>query len=419
MTGMKKAGLPRKSFWLAGIVAAMAVSTLAFPGGADARHPPRIGAGLSGHESSPAAPKVDVDVSACRAMFNILKAMSQGAPREKISSMLDAVLATHPFRIMFKHYNRPWRPNHLPEPVFKRMIMSLRFGEEYAAGENERADAMLLRWREFYGDLPLYEKNLLQLEKTDLRRLIGEGVTYAQGWLPPGWGIPDFEFTVIPNGGSSAFAIDGAQGYDFFQLPRDASGSIEWDRLLGTIAHESHHLGNRPPSPGLMAPADSVAFKVMSLCVGEGTATEFISGTPGGLVPPVPGLKYHIFKGDAKLAAAWDALVPEEPAMFERLIALLDRASSGALSDEDLQAEISAYWLNGFIGRAYFLGSELFGAIYHAFGKESVFAAMCDPRKLFELYDQALDAKPKMLGRCFRIPESAVKRALAIGRMEK
>jgi len=421
MTGMKKAGLPRKSFWLAGIVAAMAVSVLGLisPGAVETRHPLRIGAGPPGHASSSAAPKVDVDVSACRAVFNILKAMSQGAPREKISSRLDAVLATHPFRIMFKHYNRSWRPNHLPETVFKRMIMSLRFEGEYSPGENERADAMLVRWREFYDDLPLYEKTLLQLEEADLRRLIGEGATYAQSWLPPGWSIPDFEFSVIPNGGSPAFVIDGAQGNDFFQLPRDASGSIEWDRLLGTIAHESHHLGNRPPDPGPMAPADSVAFKVMSLCVGEGTATEFISGAPGGLVPPVPGLRYQIFKGDAKLSAAWDALVPEEPAMFEHLIALLDKASSGALSDDDLQAEISAYWLNGFIGRAYFLGSELFGAIYHAFGKEGVFSAMRDPRKLFELYSQALDAKPEMLGRCFRIPESAVKRALAIGRAKK
>jgi hypothetical protein len=350
-------------------------------------------------------------------MFDILKAMNQGAPLEKISSMLDTVLATRPYRIMFTHYNRSWRPNHLPELVFKRMILSLRFEGEYSSGENARADAMLVRWREFYGDLPLYEKNLRQLEEVDLRRLIGEGVKYAQDWLPPGWDIPDFYFPVIPNGGSSAFALDGTQGYDFYQLPRDASGSIEWDRLLGTIAHESHHLGNRPPSAGPMGPADSLAFRVMSLCVGEGTATEFISGAPGGLVPPIPGLRYHIFQGDAKLTAAWDALVPEEPAMFEHLIALLDKAVSGALSEEDLQTEISTYWLNGFLGRDYFLGCELFGAIYHAFGKEGVFAAMRDPRKLFDLYDRALDAKPEILGRCFRIPESAVKQALAIGRI--
>jgi hypothetical protein len=345
--------------------------------------------------------------------------MTQGAPREKISSLLDTILATRPLGIMFKHYNRSWRPHHLPEPVFKKMIMSLRFEGEYSPGENDRADAMRIRWKEFYGNLPLYERNLRQLEEADLPRLIGEGVRYAQEWLPPGWIIPDFYFPVIPNGGSPAFAIEGAQGYDFFQLPRDVPGNIEWDRLLGTIAHESHHLGNRPLSAGSMAPADSRAFRVMSLCVGEGTATEFISGAPGGLVPPIPGLRYHVFQGDAKLNAAWDALVLEEPAIFEHLIASLEKASSGSLSEEDFQTEIRTYWLNGFIGRDYFLGCELFGAIFHAFGKKGVFAAMRDPRKLFELYDRALDAKPEILGRCFRIPESAVQTALAIGRTKK
>jgi hypothetical protein len=37
-------------------------------------------------------------------------------------------------------------------------------------------------------------------------------VRHAQGWLPAGWTIPDFYFPVVPNGGSSAFTIDDAQG---------------------------------------------------------------------------------------------------------------------------------------------------------------------------------------------------------------
>jgi hypothetical protein len=304
-TGVKRAELFRKGFWFVGIAAcaAIAAPSSTRPGFADAQQAPSVGAELPGSAYPPAGPNVNIDVSACRAMFNVLNAMNQGAPREDFSVSLDSVLATRPYRIMFKHYNRSWHPNHLPEPVFKKMILSLRFEGEYSSGENERADAMRVRWREFYGNLPLYARNLRQLEEADLRRLISEGVKYAQEWLPPGWNIPDFDFLVIPNGGSSAFAIGGAQGYDFFQLPRDASGSIEWDRLLGTISHESHHLGNRPPSAGPMAPANSLAFRVMSLCVAEGTATEFISGAPGGLVPPIPGLKYHVFRGDAAAPA--------------------------------------------------------------------------------------------------------------------
>jgi hypothetical protein len=57
----------------------------------------------------------------------------------------------------------------------------------------------------------------------------------------------------------------------------------------------------------------------------------------------------------------------------------------------------------------------MFGAIYVAFGKEKVFVAMKDPRQLFSLYNAALDAKPEVLAGCVRVPERAVKKALAIG----
>ena len=74
---------------------------------------------------------------------------------------------------------------------------------------------------------------LQQLESAPLRKLIQDGVRYAQSWLPPGWTIPGFYFPVIPNGGSPAFSIGDAQGYDFFQLPEDAAGKIDLQNLVG------------------------------------------------------------------------------------------------------------------------------------------------------------------------------------------
>ena len=73
------------------------------------------------------------------------------------------------------------------------------------------------------------------------------------------------------------------------------------------------------------------------------------------------------------------------------------------------------YSLNGVVGRAYVLGAEMFGAIYTAFGKDGVFVAMQDPRRLFERYNAALDAEPERLKQAVRIPEKAVAQALAIG----
>jgi hypothetical protein len=44
-----------------------------------------------------------------------------------------------------------------------------------------------------------------------------------------------------------------------------------------------------------------------------------------------------------------------------------------------------------------------------------VFEAIEDPRRLFQLYDLALDADPGRLKRCIRMPDRTVTQALAIG----
>jgi hypothetical protein len=359
------------------------------------------------------AQEIEVDISACRAMYDIVTAMREGAPRAEVEMRLDAVLGTRPYRVMFAHYNRAWRPDHLPEAVFKRMILSLRFEGVYAAGENARADAMRVRWARFYDDPALLERRLSQLESAPLRKLINDGVGYAQSWLPAEWTIPGFYFPVIPNGGSPAFSIGDAQGYDFFQLPEDASGKIDLQSLVGTIAHESHHLGMQTPTPDSLTPPDAMAFRVVSLAVAEGAATKFVSGSPAGCVPAIAEVRFNTFTPE--LTKSWKAHVANEAELVKHQAALLDRALSGELSEEALNADLREYWLSGAIGRAYVIGSEMFGAIHVAFGKEKVFEAMKDPRRLFSLYNAALDVKPAVLAGCVRVPERAAKQALAIG----
>jgi hypothetical protein len=295
----------------------------------------------------PALP-AQVDVSACRGMYEVLEAMRGGASRETVSARLDALLHSRPYQVMFRHYNRSWRPNHLPPDVFKRMILSLRFPDAYRAGENERADTMRQRWTKFYPDLAAYEGQLRQLESADLPRLIAEGVRYAQGWLPDGWTIPDFYFPVVPNGGSPAFTIDDAQGYDFLQLSRAGSGQIDLQWLVGTIAHESHHLGMRSTTPAPLTPPEAMAYSVVNLCVPEGAATAFISGPPEGCAPAVPGVPFHVFTPE--LTAPWKQHVAEEAAILARQVALLDRAAAGRLTEEELAAEMRDYWLAGSVG---------------------------------------------------------------------
>ncbi len=360
------------------------------------------------------AARVSVELGACRDMYRLMSAMRAHAPRDSVKAALDSILGLPSYRLMFRHYNRSWRPNHLPPAVFERMILSLEFPGEYTVGENQRADSMLTYWRPAYDNLPDYRRRLERLEAARLPVLVERGVRYAQGWLPPGWTIPDFAMIVLPQGGSPAFAIDGAQGYDFLQIPSTPSGELDVDWLVGTIAHESNHLGMRGHPLTVIAASDSVAFAVVSLCVAEGVATEFVSGAPAGLAPAVPGLPFHTLT--PSLVAAWQARVREEPQIVDHMAGLLDRAVRGALSQDQLEADMRDYWLEGAIGRAYVLGSEMFGAIYLGLGRKAVFAAIEDPRRLFQLYDQALDKRSDLLGRCVRMPERAVEQALAIGK---
>lgn len=356
-----------------------------------------------------------VDTSACDKVLPVLEAMRTGAPLEKTSAELDAVLEIPAYRVMFEHYNRSWRPNHLPKEVFKRMILSLRFADQYAAGENIRADAMRTKWSRFYDDLDLYRRNLRQMAATDLQALIGDAVRFAESWLPPEMTIGDFDFSIHPNGGSPGFAIGRTQGYDFFQLPRDEAGNLLWDEFAATIRHESHHLGLRIAEPASMTPAESAAFGFLGAFVGEGGATKLVGNAPGGAVPPVRAPGPRDFRFSPELAARWEEFTGREAEIFERLAATFEKALAGTLGREEMDVELRDFWLGGLIGAAYFAGAEMLGAIYHGFGKEGCFEAMRDPRRLFDLYDRAILAKPDLLSACPRLPAETIRRALGIG----
>lgn len=290
------------------------------------------------------------------------------------------------------------------------MILSLRFGVAYAAGENARADAMRVHWKRYYDDPALFERKVLQLESASLRTLIHDGVRYGRSWLPSEWTIPRF-YSGDSEWRESSVLHRWLAG--FFQLPKDASGKIGLQAVVGTIAHESHHLGMKTEQPDSLTPAEVMAFRVLNLAVAEGAATKFVSGSPAGCVPAIAEVRFNTFTPE--LTKSWKEHVANEAELVQHQVKLLDRALSGDLTEEQLNADMREYWLSGAIGRAYVIGSEMFGAIYVAFDKEKVFEAMKDPRRLFSLYNAALDAKPAVLAGCVRVPERAAKQAMAIG----
>ena len=342
--------------------------------------------------------KVEVDYSACRAMMLFIHYLKQENNREKLSAKLDSILQTRPYQTMFRHYNRPYRPNHLPVDVFKRMIMSLKFADLYNKGENERADDMLKLWKKFYTNTALYKKNLRQIELSNLNVIIQEGIRHAQHWLPGSMKIPDFYFFIHPNGGSSAFAINGSQGYDFFQLPRDARGNLLMQQLVANVSHESHHLGLDIKQPTLGSHRDSIAFRFLTLFIAEGTASKFVDNLPGGCVPKINSKTGSNLESEG--IAIWKQYTVREEEIFSEFVADFKKINDGLYSMDSISSRF-VYWLSGYKGRAYFVGSELYGAVYSAFGRETAFSAMIDPTRLFNLYNQAIR---KMKLKCRSLP---------------
>jgi Putative zinc dependent peptidase (DUF5700) len=333
---------------------------------------------------------IEVDYSACRLMIGFINKLKKEDDREKLSAELNLILQTKPYTVMFRHYNRSYRPNHLPVDVFRRMIMSLKFADLYKKGENERADAMLEYWRKFYNNTALYEKNLRQIEMGNLNVIIQKGIHHAQNWLPKNMKIPAFYFFIHPNGGSEAFAIDGSQGYDFFQLPRDKNGNLLLEQLAANVSHESHHLGLDIKQPALRSGRDSMAFRFLTLFIAEGTASKFVDNLPGGCIPAIdPKRKSNL---SAEGIAIWKEYTVKEKELFNEFVDDFKKMNENRYPMDSLSSRF-VYWLSGYKGKAYFIGAELYGAVYFAFGKETAFAAMTNPTRLFHLYNQAVNKR--------------------------
>jgi hypothetical protein len=159
-----------------------------------------------------------------------------------------------------------------------------------------------------------------------------------------------------------------------------------------------------------------LAFKFLQFFIGEGTATKFIDNLPGGIVPRVDPNRNPNTAREKLIAQLWQDYTRDHKKIWLRFFLTLEHAFTGEITEEQLNKEFRNYWITGKIGRNYFLGSEIFGAIYHGLGKDACFEAMRDPRKMLPLYNKALEKNKQRLSKCVRVPDSIIAMSLAIGK---
>ena len=311
---------------------------------------------------------------------------------------LEGILDGPSYQAMFGHYNRSWRPDHLPREAFRGMILGLAQGPHTVS--NHRAAQMLPRWSGAVGSLPQLKRDIMEIETLVSEGLVDRALANAAAWLPDGAAVPVSNVHLLLDGGSFPWVNDGNVGVDVLQLPRTPDGDgIDLDALTPMLAHEFHHLGlaaawGAGDTSGLTE-EESLALRFLRLVTAEGSAIKFVNNAPGGRAPPVADRATPDFS--VVMHTDWKLYRSEESEILTRAQDLLRRMLSGDATATDLAEEMRSYWLPGpprALGRNYYLGAEWFGAIYHARGWEAAARLMVDPRCLLREYADAASDLP-------------------------
>lgn len=149
-----------------------------------------------------------------------------------------------------------------------------------------------------------------------------------------------------------------------------------------------------------------MAFRFLSVFIAEGTATKFVDNAPGGFVPIVN--KKHKVNFGNETYKLWKHYTAIEDSLFMEMFKTFDKIYSSSFNEDSINNSVRNYWLAGAIkGPAYFVGSELYGAVYYSYGRKGLFEAMINPAKLFRMYNDSIKSN-KILKKCIPIPNDLV-----------
>ncbi len=233
-------------------------------------------------------------------------------------------------------------------------------------------------WSAALADPERLRKNLQALKEADPRTA---AIRLARRYLPRDADIT-CEFYIVLFGGSSAFSVGDANGFDLLQMPLTTDGDLNIPDILRTFAHELHHTGfSNAAGIGMKDLGDGSPIMLVGLLAAEGTATWLISR-------PLNHLEEYRMAPDENtrgIARDWDRLLPQLPDLYRRAEADIRRNLAGELS----QDELVAYWLTGYQGPAYILGADMIATIEEHLGLRVLRTIPDDYRLLLEIYNRA------------------------------
>jgi len=370
-----------------------------------------------------------LDYESAEAMMKVILALNDQKETAVVERLLDESMRFKAYHVSQDRYTSPERSkeNQVTLSQFRRFMLSFS-GKEIDTQGNRR----LVITKSSYQDAvknPGKFLKALQVIKSIPSTRSQEAFRRALHWLPNEVSLKIHAWILFDIGGSGAWAFrteDGAKNIGFNILHMlDESGEFDQDLFLGILAHEIHHLGL--PLSSYFKAIDYEHLSetsrlrwysdYMQRFVMEGMAQKFCNNAPGILSPkPYPE---EVFSATQANLKDWAYFQPQLADIHARAVLDLRQILRGETLDrEKFESDYGDYWTwaagekegrEFTLGRQYYYGSELVGAINAAFGREALFEGLTDLRRILLLYNRSVKMlRPQDFER-YMFPEDIIK----------
>jgi hypothetical protein len=325
---------------------------------------------------------VTIDYEMAGMMIDWLELAAAGTPEDELRArFLEEIAPTLGCQAIIRHRARFGEWN---EELFFEFILEglgLREGEGPLVDEEGHPTSLGKRrslWTAALADPGRLRRHLESLREADLRR---PAARLAKRYLPRDTDITS-EFYVVLTGGSDAFSVGDVNGYDLMQLPLDQEGNLDIPEIRRTFACDLHHTGfANAAGIGMRNLEDASPIDLVGLLAVEGMASRLICRTSDHLD------EYRTAPGESARGAARDRdrLLPQLPALYRRAERDIRRNLAGEV---DLNG-LLRFWMEGFRGPAYILGSDMVAVIEANLGRRALRSIPSDYRLFLEFYNRA------------------------------
>ncbi len=368
------------------------------------------------------------DATGAEATMSVIQAIHDHADRDSVERLLDEALLLEAYQVSNERYTNPRRSsdNQVTLPQYKTFMLSYLDG-----APNTQGNRRLAIQEEAYADAiqhPGKYAEAIRVVRSIPEADFEQAFRLALHWSPEGTTLKAYIWVLFDIGGSGGWQIRARDGRDhigfnvLFLLDED--GRLDRDLFLGTLAHELQHmtipLDGYHEAIAYSELPDTSTLKLysdfLSAMIKEGLATKFCSNAPGrfsGKVDPD-----RPFAAKATGVENWEYFQSELLEIHGNAVNGLRKILDGQVDDvQAFNTEYRNYWtwqageLEGkqfHMGRRYYYGAELLGAIHEALGRDAVFEVVADLRRLPARYNEALEQLRPENYRDYTFPEDII-----------